>query len=49
MRNKKFSINITNKEEEIIVSILKGKRWKRFKNEDTGRLIADINQSFQLI
>lgn len=47
-RNKKCSINVTNKEDHIIVSILSGRRWKRFNSNDTIDLISDLKQSFSL-
>lgn len=46
--NKICSVNVTSKENEIIVSILSGRRWKRFKNQDPSMLMADIKQSFHL-
>lgn len=46
--NKGCSVNVTTKENEIIVSILNGRRWKRFKNNDALILMSDIRQSFSL-
>ena len=49
-KNKKyFAVNIFSKENEIIVSILTGNRWKRFKNKDTEKLINEIKHSALLI
>jgi hypothetical protein len=45
-RNKKCSINVTSKENEIIVSIWSGRRWKRFKGIDACGLASDIRQSY---
>jgi hypothetical protein len=45
--NKKCSVNVTTKENEIIVSIWSGKRWKRFKNKTTDALIANLQQVYQ--
>ncbi len=47
-RNKKGAVNVTTKENEIIVSIWSGRRWKRFKNINPDLLITDIRQSYQL-
>lgn len=43
-----FSVNLTSKEDEITISILKGKRWRRFKNKDANKLLEDIEQSLLL-
>lgn len=45
---KKFAINVTNVENEITVSILKGNRWKRFTNKNPSIIMTDIRQSFHL-
>jgi hypothetical protein len=42
-RNKKCSINVTTKENEILISILSGKKWKRFKDHNPDNLIALLN------
>lgn len=42
---KKFTVNVHSKGEEIIVSILSGKRWKRFKNKSTTALMTEIKES----
>jgi hypothetical protein len=44
----KFNVNLISKDDEITISILKGKRWKRFKNKDTDKLLEDIEQSLLL-
>lgn len=46
--HKYFAVNVISKENEIIVSILTGKRWKRFKNKNTDLLIDEIRQSHVL-
>lgn len=43
---KQFAVNIMSKEKEIIVSILSGNRWKRFKNKNAKELIHDIKESY---
>lgn len=47
-RNKRYSANVTTKENEITVNILRGKRSKFFRNPDAGSLMADIRKSFRL-
>lgn len=42
-RNKKCSINVTTKENEIIVSIWSGRRWKRYKDNNPDKLIAVLS------
>ncbi|CAB4127164.1 hypothetical protein UFOVP260_17 [uncultured Caudovirales phage] len=46
--NKKCSINVITKENDIIVSIWSGRRWKRFKNKTTDALISNIQQAYQV-
>lgn len=45
-RNKKCSINVTSKDNEISVSILSGRKWKRFKNKNTSMLINEIGDHY---
>lgn len=45
-RNKKCAVNVTSKENEIIVSIWSGRRWKRFKGIDAFDIASDIRQSY---
>lgn len=45
---KRFAVNVHSKEDEIIVSILSGKRWKRFKNKSTTALMHEIKESHVL-
>jgi hypothetical protein len=47
-KNKKCSVNVTTKEDDIIVSILNGRRWRRFKSKTTDCLIANISSAYQL-
>ena len=47
-RNKKSIANITTKDDEIIINIRSGWRWKQFKNCDTNSLISEIKLHFQV-
>jgi hypothetical protein len=44
----RFAANVVSKENEIIISILTGKRWRRFKNKNTDLLMDEIRQSHVL-
>ena len=44
----RFAVNVHSKEEEIIVSILRGKRWKQFKNKSSAALMTEIKESLVL-
>jgi len=41
-KNKKSAVNVITKENEIIVSILSGRRWKRFKNSNADILADEL-------
>lgn len=45
-KQKKSKINVTTRENEIIVSILTGRKVKRFKNNNLDILIRDLRFAF---
>lgn len=47
-RHRKSKVNVTTKENEIIVSIWSGLRWKRFKNTNPEELIKNIRLAFSI-
>jgi len=47
-KNKKCSINVTTKENDIIVSIWSGRRWKRFKDNNVTNLISRLGFAYGL-
>jgi hypothetical protein len=48
-RNKrKFTVNLVSKDNEITVSIKKGKRWLEFKNKNITALLAEVEESLVL-
>lgn len=46
-KNKKSAVNVTTKENEITISILTGRKWKRFKNINFDILLTDIRTAYQ--
>lgn len=47
-KNRECAINITNRENEIVVNILSGKKYKRFKNNNALMLINNLKYSYNL-
>jgi len=45
---KRFTVNLHSKENEIIVNILSGNRWRRFKNKSPDVLVNEIKDSLVL-
>jgi len=47
IEKKKCAINITSDNNELTVSIIRKKRTTRFKNEDSEKLISDLQEYLQ--
>ena len=48
-KNKKRSINLTTRENEIIISIWSGLRWKRFRGKNADNLVLKLRDSYHIV
>lgn len=47
-KNKKCKMNVTTKENEIIISIWSGRRWKRYSGNDLTQVITGLRSKLCL-